>query len=104
MSGKETKGGIELESHNGLSNLEGTIAMARTNVPNSAESQFFINVKDNNFLDYVDEANPGYAVFGKVVKGMDVVHKIEQELTITKYGMQDWPMHDVVVTKAYIKK
>jgi cyclophilin family peptidyl-prolyl cis-trans isomerase len=64
---------IALESNNGLKNLRGTVAMARTSAPNSATSQFFINVQDNPSLDYVSEANPGYAVFGQVISGMDVI-------------------------------
>jgi cyclophilin family peptidyl-prolyl cis-trans isomerase len=67
---------IKNEANNGLKNARGTIAMARTNNPHSATSQFFINVKDNNFLDYTP-SNPGYAVFGKVVKGIEVVDKIK---------------------------
>jgi len=68
---------IVLESNNGLSNLTGTVAMARTNDPNSATSQFFINLSDNTGLDYSDASNPGYAVFGEVIKGMELVRKIE---------------------------
>jgi cyclophilin family peptidyl-prolyl cis-trans isomerase len=73
---------ITLESNNGLKNLTGTVAMARTNAPNSATSQFFINLSDNNFLDYTPgtqdtPSNPGYAVFGEVIGGMDLVRKIE---------------------------
>ena len=67
---------IKIESNNGLKNLDGTIAMARTQDPNSATDQFFINVKDNSFLDYQSEQSPGYAVFGKVTAGRDVVQKI----------------------------
>lgn len=74
---KQTNPPIINESYNGLSNLTGTIAMARTSAPNSATSQFFINLVDNTFLDYVSAADPGYAVFGKVVKGMSVVNEIE---------------------------
>ncbi len=78
---KPTGKGIVNESQNGLANARGTIAMARTNDPNSATAQFFINVKDNAMLDY--PSNGGYAVFGKVVKGMDVVDKIKGVPTAT---------------------
>ncbi len=78
--------------------------MARTSDPDSATSQFFVNVRDNAFLDYAP-GNPGYAVFGRVVSGMDVVYAIEKMPTTTKFGMhQDWPQQDVVVKKAYMKK
>lgn len=73
---KTTHEAIVLESQTGLSNLRGTIAMARTGVPDSATSQFFINTVDNTFLDYADASNPGYAVFGEVVSGMDVLDAI----------------------------
>jgi peptidyl-prolyl cis-trans isomerase B (cyclophilin B) len=102
-SPKETNDSIILESDNGLSNETGTIAMARTNDPNSATSQFFINTVDNDFLDY-SSSNPGYAVFGKVVDGMDVVYEIEAIETTTKGGHQDWPKEDVVIIKAYFKE
>ncbi len=80
---KTTRTPIVNESTNGLSNLTGTIAMARTNDPNSATSQFYINLKDNFNLDYAGVANPGYAVFGKVIDGMDVVRKIEAMAAIS---------------------
>ncbi len=73
---KSTQDPIVLESDVGLSNLRGTIAMARTGVPDSATSQFYFNLVDNTFLDYQDASNPGYAVFGEVVQGMDVVDAI----------------------------
>ncbi len=101
---KDVMAPIAIESNNGLSNLTGTIAMARTNDPNSATSQFFINVVDNKFLDYTSSANPGYAVFGKVISGMDVVYAIENSSTSTKLGIyQDWPVDNVVITKVYFK-
>jgi len=93
---------IKLESNNGLKNDEGTIAMARTNIPDSATSQFFINVKDNNLLNYAP-GNDGYAVFGKVISGMEIVNTIKAVSTGTKFGMQDWPTEDVVITKVYLK-
>ena len=88
---------IELESNKGLSNLRGTLAMARTNVFNSATSEFFINVVDNTFLDYKNAGNPGYAVFGKVVQGMDVVDAIVAEPTGVLNGFADVPLTDVVI-------
>lgn len=94
---KETKSPILLESYNGLSNTRGTIAMARTNVPNSATSQFFINVVDNTFLDYTGPTNPGYAVFGKVTQGMDVVDSIRLVETSTTGAFQDWPVENVII-------
>lgn len=93
---KSTKDPIVLESDNGLPNDIGTIAMARTNAPNSATSQFFINVVKNDFLNY-SPRNPGYAVFGKVIEGMDVVNDIRQVPTGTNNGMGDWPKEDVVI-------
>jgi cyclophilin family peptidyl-prolyl cis-trans isomerase len=102
---KQTMPPIAIESNNGLSNLTGTIAMARTNDPNSATSQFFINTVDNFFLDYSNESNPGYAVFGKVLSGMDVVKVIEDVKTTTKFKYhQDWPVEDVIILDVVIKK
>jgi peptidyl-prolyl cis-trans isomerase B (cyclophilin B) len=100
---KDTNSPIVLESNNGLYNTEGTIAMARTNAPNSATSQFFINTVDNDFLNYT-ASNPGYAVFGKVISGMEVVKTIEGVQTGTKGGHGDWPKEDIIITKAYVKK
>jgi cyclophilin family peptidyl-prolyl cis-trans isomerase len=94
---KETKTPIILESYNGLSNTRGTIAMARTNNPESATSQFFINVVDNSFLDSQSPQNPGYAVFGKVTQGMDIVDTIRMVETTTKGPHQDWPVEDIVI-------
>ncbi len=93
---KSTKDPIMLESQNGLKNNIGTLAMARTNAPNSATAQFFINVAQNDFLNY-SGGNPGYAVFGKVTSGMDVVNAIRQKSTGTKNGMSDWPKEDVTI-------
>lgn len=97
---KSTKDPIVLESQNGLKNDIGTIAMARTNSPNSATCQFFINVAQNDFLNY-SAGNPGYAVFGKVTSGMDVVNQIRQVPTGVKNGMRDWPNEDVVIKRIY---
>lgn len=91
---------IVLESNNGLSNLRGTIAMARTNVPNSATSEFFINQVDNTFLDYKSTASPGYAVFGTVLQGLDVVDAIAAQATGTVNGFADVPLADVTITTA----
>jgi cyclophilin family peptidyl-prolyl cis-trans isomerase len=86
---------IQLESNNGLSNTRGTIAMARTNDPNSATSQFFINQVDNTFLNYSSAASPGYAVFGHVLSGLAVVDSIAQVATTTRNGLSDVPVTDV---------
>jgi len=96
MSQKPTRGPIKNEFGNGLTNQRGTIAMARTNDPNSATAQFFINTVDNGFLNNP----PGYAVFGKVTAGMDVVDKIEKVATTTKGGHQNVPAEPVTITKA----
>ncbi|MCG2719409.1 MAG: peptidyl-prolyl cis-trans isomerase [Nanoarchaeota archaeon] len=100
-SQKETKAPIKLESNNELKNVVGTIAMARTMVPDSATSQFFINTVDNDFLNYAP-GNDGYAVFGKVIVGMDVVKAIEAVETSSNGANQDWPVEDVVIEKAYL--
>ncbi len=101
MKEKETRAPIPLESRNGLTNQRGTLAMARTSDPNSATSQFFINVKDNDFLNQ-DKARDGngYAVFGKVVQGMDVVDKIRAMPT----GAGDVPLQQVVIKQATVEK
>ncbi|MFH0906144.1 MAG: peptidylprolyl isomerase [archaeon] len=98
---KKTNAPIILESNNGLKNLTGTIAMARTSSPDSATSQFFINLQDNAFLDY-GARDEGYAVFGKVISGMDVVTKIGSVKTKTT-PMADWPAENIIITKAYVK-
>ncbi len=99
---KQTHDAIKLESNNGLKNRRGTIAMARTSVPDSATSQFFVNVADNHFLDYAP-GNDGYAVFGTMTKGMEVVDLIAAVKTGQKGYFSDWPLQDVVIKKAYIK-
>jgi peptidyl-prolyl cis-trans isomerase A (cyclophilin A) len=94
---------IKNESENGLKNEVGTLAMARTSVPDSATSQFFINVKDNTFLNRESAADKvGYAVFGKVVEGMDVVKKIEQVKTASKGPHQNVPVEPVVMKSAKV--
>ena len=101
MKEKETRPPIPLESRNGLTNQRGTIAMARTTDPNSATAQFFINVKDNDFLNQAQARDGnGYAVFGKVIEGMDVVDKIKAVPT----GPRDVPQQPVVIKKATVEK
>jgi cyclophilin family peptidyl-prolyl cis-trans isomerase len=95
---------IDLETNKGLSNLRGTLAMARTNVPNSATSEFYINLVDNLSLDYKNAANPGYAVFGKVVQGMEVVDAIATEPTGVFKGYADVPLADISITMALQSK
>ena len=101
MKEKPTRAPIPLESRNGLSNVRGTIAMARTSVPDSATSQFFINVKDNGFLDQARSPDGnGYAVFGKVTQGMDVVDKIRKVET----ARGDVPVQPVIIKQVTIEK
>src|SRR5690606_10667953 len=101
MKEKATRAPIPLESRNGLSNVRGTLAMARTNVPDSATSQFFINVVDNHFLDAARSPDGnGYAVFGKVVQGMDVVDKIRKVPTGNKGMHGDVPREPVLIKSA----
>ena len=100
---KTTEDPIVLESDNGLKNKRGTIAMARTSNPNSATSQFFINLVDNAFLDK-SPGSDGYAVFGEVVEGMDVVDAIGGVKTATKGLFENWPEEDVVILGAYVKE
>ena len=98
---KATQPPIPLESRNGLPNVRGTVAMARTGDPNSATSQFFINVKDNDFLNQPQSRDGnGYAVFGKVVAGMDVVDKIKA----TPTGPGDVPVSPIIINKATVEK
>jgi cyclophilin family peptidyl-prolyl cis-trans isomerase len=99
MKQKPTKPPVKNESTNGLRNDNYTVAMARTNVPDSATSQFFVNVKDNDFLNNAGAANPGYAVFGKVVDGKDVVDKIKKVPTGNTGGHQNVPTTPVVIEK-----
>lgn len=104
MVPKETRDPIDNEADNGVSNENGTIAMARTNDPHSASAQFFINVKDNTFLDHTSPTPNGwgYCVFGKVVDGMDVVNDIKTVATGFSGGHQDVPEEDVVILKAEV--
>ena len=105
MKEKATRPPIALEARNGLSNTRGTVAMARTAVPNSATSQFFINVRDNNFLDASSARDGhGYAVFGRVVEGMDtVVDKIKTTPTGSKGGHENVPLQAIVINKATVE-
>ena len=102
MNQKPTDAQIQNEANNGLKNAHYTLAMARTNAPHSASSQFFINTTNNAFLDFKSESPSGwgYAVFGKVVEGQDVVDKIEKVKTATRGGHGDVPVEDVVIEKA----
>ena len=95
---------IELESNKGLSNVRGSLAMARTYLPNSATSEFYINLVNNVSLDYKNAANPGYAVFGKVVQGMDVVDAIAAEPTGVVGGFSDVPLADITLSLALQSK
>ena len=102
---KSTRAPIALESRNGLSNVRGSVAMARTNDPNSATSQFFINVKDNDRLDAANARDGnGYAVFGKVVSGMEVVDKIRDVPTGSKGMHDDVPLTPITINKATLEK
>ena len=104
MKQKPTAEPINNEANNGLKNVNGSVAMARTNDPHSATAQFFINVNDNDFLNHSSPTPQGwgYAVFGKVVEGMDVVEKIKKVQTGSKGFHQDVPTDDVVIQKAVI--
>jgi peptidyl-prolyl cis-trans isomerase B (cyclophilin B) len=104
MKQKPTDAPIENEANNGLKNERGSIAMARTNDPHSASAQFFINVADNDFLNHSSPTPQGwgYAVFGKVVEGLDVVDKIKKVKTGSKGFHQDVPADDVVIEKAVV--
>jgi len=106
MKEKATRDNIKNEAENGLTNDRGTIAMARTPDPHSASSQFFINLKDNNFLNFTsaDAQGFGYCVFGKVVEGMDIVDEIEKVATGSAGGHQDVPTEDVVIESVEIEE
>jgi peptidyl-prolyl cis-trans isomerase B (cyclophilin B) len=102
---KRTHDPIQNEADNGLRNMRGTVAMARTADPHSATSQFFINTVDNAYLDHQakSEQGWGYCVFGSVVEGMEVVEAIEGMPTTTKQGWRDVPVEPVVIEKAVIE-
>jgi len=97
MSQKRTKPAIKNEADNGLKNARGTLSMARTNDINSATSQFFVNLKDNDFLDHT-RGNFGYAVFARVTKGLEVIDAIAAVETGRKRGMDDVPLEPVIMT------
>jgi peptidyl-prolyl cis-trans isomerase B (cyclophilin B) len=104
MKQKPTEAEIKNEADNGLSNDKYTIAMARTSVPHSASSQFFINVNDNDFLNHTapTPSGWGYCVFGKVIDGTDVIDKIKAVKTGSRAGHQDVPVDSVIIEKAFI--
>ena len=97
MSQKKNHPPIKNEADNGVKNTRGTLSMARTNDINSATSQFFVNLKDNDFLDHT-RGNFGYAVFGKVTEGMDVIDKIAAVKTGRRRGFEDVPLDPVIMT------
>jgi len=101
---KPTRAAIENEANNGLRNARGTIAMARTNDPHSATSQFFINVADNDFLNFTAPTPTGwgYCVFGQVTEGLDIVDAIKGTATTSRGGYQDVPVDDVIITAVHI--
>lgn len=102
MKEKSTRAPIKLESQNGLKNLRGTVAMARTGVPDSATSQFFINVVDNPRLDFPSFDGHGYAVFGRVIEGMDVVEKIKAVAVGNRGPHQNVPTNPIVIRSATV--
>ena len=103
MQQKPTKATIENEAKNGLKNNKYSVAMARTTAPHSASSQFFINIADNQFLDFPGQDGWGYCVFGEVVTGQDVVDKIQSVETLNLGGHADVPASPIIVTKAFIQ-
>jgi cyclophilin family peptidyl-prolyl cis-trans isomerase len=104
MQEKHTRPSIKNEAANGLSNLRGTVAMARRDDPHSASSQFFINTVDNPGLDYKSTMKYGYCVFGRVVKGMETVDAIAKTPTTMRNGMHDVPATPVIIKKATVLK
>jgi peptidyl-prolyl cis-trans isomerase B (cyclophilin B) len=104
MQQKTTNAPIKNEANNGLTNKTYTIAMARTPNPDSASSQFFINVNDNDFLNFSAPTSQGwgYCVFGKVIEGMDVIDAIRKVKTGNKSGHQDVPLEDVIIERAEV--
>ena len=104
MNGKSTNACIKNEANNGLSNLQGTVAMARRPDPHSTSAQFFINTSDNAFLDFSAETDDGwgYCVFAEVVEGIETVEKIEKVSTTSKGGYQDVPEETIVITQTEV--
>lgn len=105
MDEKPTRAPIVNEANRGLKNTIGTIAMARTDAPHSATAQFFINLDDNDFLDHTGTTNQGwgYAVFGKVIAGMDVVNRIAKVHTLSRLGHDDVPAENIMINKVTVK-
>jgi len=105
MQQKDARAPIENEADNGLANNTGTLAMARTSDPHSASAQFFINVKDNDFLNFSkkDAQGWGYCVFGKIVDGMEVVDKIKAVKTGSSHGHQDVPLDNITIQKVSVE-
>ncbi|OLQ89679.1 cyclophilin [Vibrio panuliri] len=105
MLEKKTHAPIGNEAYNGLKNVKGSVAMARTDAPHSATAQFFINVADNDFLDHTGKTNYGwgYAVFATVTAGIEIVEKIAQLDTCTRFGHEDMPACDVIIEKVIIQ-
>ena len=105
MNQKKTNAPVKNEANNGLKNDVGTVAMARTMDPHSATAQFFINVKNNDFLNFKSETSQGwgYCVFGKVSDGMDVVNKIKGLKTGSKGGHQDVPLESIIIQSVTVK-
>jgi len=106
MQKKKSYSPIKNEAKNSKQNKRGTVAMARTSDPHSASSQFFINVKDNPFLNFTSESESGwgYCVFGEVTEGLDVIDKIKAVKTTSKNGHQDVPMNDVMIEKVIVNE
>ena len=102
MKNKKTRAAIKNEAANGLKNVVGSVAMARTAAPHSATSQFFININDNAFLDYPGQDGWGYCVFGRVTDGMDVVNAIVATPTTAKSGHENVPVDDVIIEKVKV--
>jgi len=102
---KETRASIQNEANNGLGNARGTLAMARTQEPHSASAQFFINLQDNDFLDFTSESLQGwgYCVFGEVVEGMDIVDKMAVVETGNLFGHGDVPKEDILIESAIVE-
>ncbi len=102
---KQTRASIENEANNGLGNKRGTLAMARTQEPHSASAQFFINLSDNDFLDFKSESVQGwgYCVFGEVVEGMDVIDKMALVETGNMFGHSDVPKDDILIESALVE-
>ena len=103
MQQKPTKATIENEAKNGLKNIKYSVAMARTTAPHSASSQFFINVADNQFLNFPGQDGWGYCVFAEVVAGQDVVDKIQSVETLNLGGHADVPASPIIITKAFLQ-